>query len=340
MVTENDIHGRLRDDARDFEFVQWIRLWLREKARDSDAAGLGVLDRLEDGLAIHHSGSLGFAPQDIHSFRESDTGREELLVHFLGLQGASSPLPSFLVDPLQRSEENWAPLKAFYRLFEDRIFCILAQGLVLRSPAIRSELGNGDSLQAHLDLWTGSVDAARRSTYIGGIRQLVPHGRGRKGMERFLSRQLGIERVAVDDSCPARVPNPSPAGLDGESRLDGSCAPGSHLPVGGGGLRITLGPVEWEVFRRWSREPTAMRRRLAELVEAFLPRPMQWEAVAVLDPAGVPADCGRILGDGDPETQPRLGMAAWLGSESPEPAMLALDDPQEKRPPPGSPEAA
>ncbi|HXP90889.1 MAG TPA: type VI secretion system baseplate subunit TssG [Fibrobacteria bacterium] len=315
---------RLGDEARAFEFLQWIRLWMRTRLVSGDGTGQDILQLLDEGLDIHHSGSLAFAPQDIASAGKSPAGREELLVHFLGLQGASSPLPSYLVDPLQSVDERWAPLRTFYRLFENRIYRILALGLILRSPEIRAELGVSDALASHLDQWAGCATAESRPRRLGGLSQLVPHARSRTGLERFLSRMLGIERIEADDGPVGWVPNPAPAKMDGDSRLDGTRAAGSELPVAGDRVEIRIGPVRWEQYRAWARDPESIRAAVRGLVEDFLPRPVQWDVVAILDPCGLPPGVGRGLGDRDPDLQACLGAVAWLGDTDPEPAMLSL----------------
>jgi len=315
---------RLREEARAFEFLQWIRLWIRGRLVSGEGTGQDILQLLDEGLDIHHSGSLAFAPQDVASAGTSAAGREELLVHFMGLQGASSPLPSYLVDPLQSVDERWAPLRTFYRLFENRIYRILALGLVLRSPEIRAELGASDALVRHLDQWAGCASPGARSRRLGGLSELVPHARSRAGMERFLSRMLGVERIEVDDRPVAWVANPSPAALGGDTGLDGSHAAGTELPVGGGRVEIRIGPVMWEQYRLWARDPEGIRSAVRDLVEDFLPRPMQWDAVAVLDPSALPPRVGRGLGDGAPDLQANLGGCAWLGETDPEPAVLSL----------------
>jgi predicted component of type VI protein secretion system len=197
-------------------------------------------------------------------------------------------------------------------------------GLILRSPAIRAELGASDALQKHLDQWAGCGISGTRSRRLGGLSQLVPHARSAKGLERFLSRQLGIAKIKLDDAATAWVPNPSPAGLDGASRLDGSTATGSEIPVGGDRVEIRIGPLRWEQYRIWAREPGAIRATMRDLLGDFLPRPMQWEVVAILDPSTLPAEYGRSLGEGNSEAQACLGAAAWLGEMDPEPAVLSL----------------
>ncbi|HOX53507.1 MAG TPA: type VI secretion system baseplate subunit TssG, partial [Fibrobacteria bacterium] len=93
----NSPESRMHSEARNFEFLQWIRLWLRAKVAASREKGVDLLSLLDEGLDIVHSGSIGFAPQDLEQAGMGPNGREELRVHFMGLQGASSPLPAYLV---------------------------------------------------------------------------------------------------------------------------------------------------------------------------------------------------------------------------------------------------
>lgn len=316
--------ARMHTEARSFEFLQWVRLWLRKRVAESREKGVDLLSLLDEGLDISHSGSIGFAPQDVDKAGMGANGREELRVHFMGLQGASSPLPAYLVDPLLRSDDHWDALRDFYKIFENRSYRLLALGLILRSPAIRAELGASDDLQRHLRLLGGCDDAASESRRLGGFSLLVPQGRSRDGMRRFLAQQLDLTAVEVDASGVAWVPNPSVA-LLGECRLDGSSAIGATVPVGGERLDIKIGPMPWEQYRAWATYPEAAREKVRVLVEDYLPRPMVWEAEAVLDPTGVPPECGRSLGGADSLNQVHLGAFAWLGTEDPQPARLVLN---------------
>jgi predicted component of type VI protein secretion system len=135
---------------------------------------------------------------------------------------------------------------------------------------------------------------------------------------------LGIEGIEADDGALGWVPNPSPAKMDGDSRLDGTHAAGLELPVAGDRVEIRIGPMRWEQYRAWARHPESIRATVRELVEDFLPRPVQWDVVAILDPSGIPPGAGRGLGDQDAELQACLGMIAWLGETDPEPAKLSL----------------
>lgn len=316
--------ARMFPKAREFEFLQWVRLWLRDRLAQGQEKGVDLLALLDEGLDIAHSGSIAFAPQDVASAGDGPNGRAELRVHFMGLQGASSPLPAYLVDPLLRSDDHWDSLRDFYKIFENRSYRLLALGLILRSPAIRAELGASDDLQRHLRLLGGCDDAPSEARRLGGFSLLVPQGRSRDGMRRFLSQQLEIEAIEVDASGVAWVENPSPAFL-GQTRLDGSSAIGSTVPVGGERVDIRIGPIPWEQYRQMALHPEEARERVRILVEDYLPRPMVWEAEAILDPSGVPADCGRSLGDGSVLQQAHLGAFSWLGSESPEASRLILN---------------
>lgn len=319
----NLVETRIIPEAKRFEFLQWVRLWLRQKIR-SDRGQLDSFSHLDEGLDIRHSGSISFAPQDLASAGVSPSGRVELRVHFMGLQGASSPLPAYMVDPLLKSDDQWQALAEFYRIFENRTYRLLAQGLILRSPGIRAELGASDHLQAHLRALGGCTDASAESRRLGGFALLVPQGRSRAGLRRFLAQQLDVSLVDIQDDGLAWVPNPAKATL-GTAILDGSSALGQEIPVGGDRVDIQIGPLPWAQYALWATQPDKIRAKVKVLVEDYLPRPMVWEAVALLDPSGVPPEYGRSLGDSNSETQARLGAISWLGTENPEAARLLLN---------------
>ena len=316
---------RIRQEPRAFSFAQWVRIWLRDHLTEAGTA-TDLLSLMDDGLDIHHSGSIGFAPQDISDLRKSPNGHDELRVHFMGLQGASSPLPAYMIDPLQKSDDRWAALRGFYHIFENRTYRLFALATLLRSPWIRSEFTKADPLEKHLRLWAGCLESndpnapARR---LGSFSQLVPHGRSTDGLRRFLALQLNTPTVEIDDAAIAWIDNPAPARL-GESRLDGSGALGSSMPLGGERLSVKIGPLPWDSYRPWALDRDASTKIVATLVDDFLPRPMQWSADIELDPSTLPQSAGRALGDADAESQARLGACAWLGTDAPEAARLVL----------------
>lgn len=316
---------RFREEPRAFSFAQWVRIWLRQRLGEQGRSP-DLLSILDDGLDIHHSGSIGFAPQDIAGLGTSPSGREELRVHFMGLQGATSPLPAYMIDPLQRSDDRWGALRDFYKIFENRTYRLFALAILLRSPWIRSEFTQADPLQKHLRLWAGCLDLQdpnAPSRRLGSFSQLVPNGRSSDGLRRFLAKQLNAPTVVVDDDLTAWIPNPAPARL-GELLLDGSGAIGDRIPMGGESLEVKIGPLPWETYRIWSRDRQASTDLVGTLVDDFLPRPMQWSGEVELDPTTVPATAGRHLSDADSEAQAMLGTCAWLGTESPEAARLVL----------------
>lgn len=323
MMTDPAI--RFRQEPREFSFPQWVRIWLRQRLAEQGRSH-DLLSLLDDGLDIHHSGSIGFAPQDIAGLGTSPAGREELRVHFMGLQGASSPLPAYMIDPLQKSDDRWLPLRGFYRIFENRTYRLFALAILLRAPWIRSEFLDADPLEKNLRQWAGCLDARDErapSRRLGGFAQLVPNGRSTKGLKRFLSQQLDAPDLVVEDGTPAWIDNPAPAIL-GEFRLDGGVALGESVPMGGEHIDIRIGPLPWDAYRIWSRDPQASRDLVGVLVDDYLPRPMEWEGTVDLDPSTVPPGAGRALGDGDAESQAILGTCGWLGEEELQPARLVL----------------
>jgi type VI secretion system ImpH/TssG family protein len=312
-MTAHPPQEHLLERANEFEFRQWIRLWLREHLAKARENGPDLAALLEEGLEIFHSGSMLFASQDIAQARRLPSGRDELRVHFMGLLGASSPLPSHLVDPLQSADDRWAALRDFHRIFENRSYQLLALALLRCSAAIRVELADADDLQVRLDLLSHTGDRRSRPAKLGGFSHLARCARGKSALWRFLSRQLGTDRIRIDDALVAWIPNPAACTLGTDSVLDGSRAIGSSMPVRGARLAVEIGPLPWEEYHRWTVEPAATGSGLRALVEGFVDREVDWEAWAALDPASLPPGQGRLLGEG--AAQARLGHAAWLGED-------------------------
>ncbi len=319
-----DSSPSFRENPRLFGFSQWLRIWIRQKLQEPGRA-MDLLSLLDEGLDIHHSGSIAFAPQDIADLRTSSQGREELRVHFMGLQGTSSPLVSYLVDPLQGSEEKWAALRGFYHIFENRVYKIYGLALLLHSPWIRCEFKSSDSLEQRLRLWAGCLETSESwapERRLGSLSQLVPYERSLRGLHGFLTRQLGESRMEVEVTTEW-IPNPSCARL-GKMTLDGRCALGTEFAVGGEGIQIKMGPLAWDSYLDWARDRKASALRVATLVHDFLPRPMPWEVEVFLDATSRPKGAGRHLGDANQEDCAILGVSAWLGHEDGERAGFVL----------------
>lgn len=304
--------SRALADARNIAFDQWIRLWLRSKVRDASSRD-DMLALMAAGLRMVHSGSLGFAPQDIASCAKDRRHRDSLKLQFMGLRGASSPLPAYLTDPLEKASEGSDTLRDFLTIFENRMYQLHALALLRRRPWMREELRRIDALPSRLRALAGAPEGAATTRRLGGMGLLARRRRSSKGLAIFLADQLDLDHVDVNDRTVTQVANPSVPKL-GSATLAGGASIGERVPVGGERIAVAIGSMPWKDFRKRLRDPAGYRESLGVLIEDYLPRPMLWSVDASLDLSTVPPRAGTSLGDRDAPFQAHLGQGAWLGS--------------------------
>lgn len=308
------------EDAREYAFEQWVRLWLRRRIAglapgDAD----GILALLEDGIRPESSGSFAFPAQDIADAEIPDGRTARLRLHFLGLTGASSPLPSFLVEDLARERESSSPLRDFLHLFERRAYRLYAWVVLQRKIWARAEFSACDGLAERLMAWAGDtggpdMDDARR---LRGMALLGPSVRSAVRLRRYLSMQLSEEAIEVDDRGEQWFANPSPAGL-GRAVLGGDAAIGGRIRLAGERVQVRLGPLHWDSYREFAGDRAGTQARVAGLMEDFLERPRPWRVVFELDADTAPRST-TILGG-----EMRLGRHGWIGSSTRCPAHLVI----------------
>ncbi len=86
------------NDVHEYQFFQLVELMKRIDAENEN-------DLTNEWLFTANA-SLGFAPADVSSLTQADNGRWLLETNFLGLSGAQSPLPSFMLERLTTESEE------------------------------------------------------------------------------------------------------------------------------------------------------------------------------------------------------------------------------------------
>lgn len=85
--------------ARRYEFYQLVELLHRHHGDDLEQRHGGSVPPFQR-VRYTASASLGFPGSDVLALSESQTGKYEMEVSFLGLQGAQSPLPGYYLESL------------------------------------------------------------------------------------------------------------------------------------------------------------------------------------------------------------------------------------------------
>lgn len=86
------------NEAHEYQFFQLIELMTRIDAEKEN--------KPKGDWLFTANASLGFAPADVSSLRQLESGRWLLETNFLGLSGAQSPLPGFMLERLATESEE------------------------------------------------------------------------------------------------------------------------------------------------------------------------------------------------------------------------------------------
>ncbi len=100
------------EDVSSYQFYQLVELLKRLEPMASQS------------LLFSSHPSLGFAPSDVSELRLIEDGRWLMSTHFLGLSGAQSPLPNFMLERLATEDENGIK-RPFFDFFNHRIITLV-----------------------------------------------------------------------------------------------------------------------------------------------------------------------------------------------------------------------
>jgi len=277
-----------------FSFVQVLRLLRRIGGGDGEEpADGGERGRGGRNLRIRPDLSLGFPPADVVRIEETPGGPAgyDVTVSFLGLYGASSPLPTFYTEDLidERLSDStstrdfldifqqrlytllfqaWSKYRLFVKVAEEetpedigKLFCLLGLG----EPELREVAGGAYPLLRYLGLFT-------------------QHPRSAAGLEGILRDTIGGCRVELVPCVlrKAKVP-PDQRALLGETgnRLGEDCFLGDEIDDRMGKFRLRVGPLDADRFD--SLLPgRSLNRRVTAIVEIYLTDPLEYDIELVL----------------------------------------------------------
>lgn len=281
----------LTGKGHEFSFLQALRL---------------IQGRLPGRVRIRPVLSLAFAGSDVIRIDQEPDG-VLISISFLGLYGPAAPLPTFYTEEL--IEERLAELSVgrdFLDIFNQRIGELCYQCLVkyrLASPE------GHDAFRERLFCLVGYGGKAQRRHLeeygllpFAGIMAQRCHGAA--GLATLLKGVLGVPvRILQCVERQMVVPEEQRAVL-GKGTL-GTVFTGSSMADRNGTFLIQLGPLDGETFAGFLPEGSG-RRRLDELVGAFLRAPLLWDLQLLLAAEEVPAvRLGSSRGG-------RLGYDSWI----------------------------
>ena len=320
-----DLKLDLLKQGHGFSFVQALRLLRRcGGAGEEEPAGHGK--GAERHPRIRPDLSLGFPASDVTRIEETPGASDgyRVTVSFLGLYGASSPLPTFYTEDLIDEQladstttrdfldifhqqlylllfRSWAKYRQFVTIVEeaspedlDKLFCLMGLG----EPELRRITGGPYGLLRYIGLFS-------------------QHPRSAAGLEGLLRDAIGGPPVELVPCLlrKARIP-PDQRAVLGESgrRLGEDCFLGDEIDDRTGKFRLRIGPLDADRFDSLLPGRQA-HHRIAAMVGLYLTDPLEYDIELVL--AGGEA---RTMCLGAPRWS-ALGLDTWsfsgdMGSEA------------------------
>ncbi|HQT96313.1 MAG: type VI secretion system baseplate subunit TssG [Desulfobacteria bacterium] len=294
-----DLKLDLLKQGHGFSFFQALRLLRRcgvagEESGDREGSDLN--------LRIRPDLSLGFPASDVARIEETPGGPADyrVTVSFLGLYGASSPLPTFYTEDLideQLADSTttrdfldifhqqlylllfrcWSKYRQSVKVVEEespddleKLFCLMGLG----EPELRKVAGGPYGLLRYLGLFT-------------------QHPRSAAGLEGMLRDAIGGPPVELIPCLlrKARIP-PDQLAVLGESggRLGEDCFIGNEIDDRMGKFRLRIGPLDADRFDSLLPGRPA-HQRVAAMVGLYLTDPLEYDLELVLSGGEAKAAC-------------------------------------------------
>jgi type VI secretion system protein ImpH len=290
---------RLVNEFPTFNFFQAVLLLEEFFSRQ------GIPRPFESGRIRFASDSkLSFPPNDIAGIREQG-GDFTFLLSFMGLIGASSPLPVYFSELPIRNPEAAAGLTDFLAIFNHRLYALFFRAWkkyhFLRTLSPRGDDSFSKAITALAGMPAGAADGRLRA--FTGL--LAGRSRGRAGLESLLSTWFDGLPVVVRQWMPRQCPIPDLPGLGRGCRLGNNAVAGTTVLDRAGSFRVVVGPLSIERYETFlpGTENIAV---LIGLVRGYCVDPLEFDVEVQLQSVDlIPV----VLG----ATDARLGATSSLG---------------------------
>nr|WP_246152279.1 type VI secretion system baseplate subunit TssG [Roseospira navarrensis] len=326
--------GRLQAEPHRFTFVQAVRLHQREARRAGSGRSVGGdAPPGEEAVRLRAHQALGFQPGQVAPPRRRDTAEDgipRIAATFLGLTGPNGALPQHYTEMvMQRAREHDTGMRDFFDLFNHRLLSLfwraMAKYRLDLSYELHPENGDLDAVTQALMSLVGlglpgltdrlPVDDERIVYYGGHFSRRPPTA---AALEQMLGDYFG-RPITVQQFHGRWLFLPpeeqSRLGAPQGSRLGVDTVAGSRVWDVQGSVRLRIGPVDWEGFRRFQPDGPDLQR-LASLARLHLGPEFAFDVQVVLAREAVPRLRMPRAGE-SAEGAPRLGWNAWLTHETP-----------------------
>jgi type VI secretion system protein ImpH len=297
-----DLIDTLTKEGQNFSFFQAAMLleeYFAKKHNDSAPFRSGRVRFFPDP-------SIVFPQSDISKVA-SDGEQVRVMLSFMGMVGASSPLPNYFSDYIARYPENAQALYDFCTIFNNRVHALFYRAFCKYRFSLAVLLGGFLSNVSHLaGNPGGGPQGAQRMLAYAGV--LSSRRRSARALETVISNYFDGVPVGVKEWLPRWTPVANPTKLGSAAALGVSTTIGTEIFDMAGKFRVSVGPLKRDMFETFlDRSPKIKAMR--KLVQSFMTDPLEFDIEVRLSAQDLIAV---VLG----QENARLGQTSSLGSSA------------------------
>lgn len=151
--------------------------------------------------------SLGFTYNEIYKVIEKEGGCE-VFVNFLGLQGGSSELPSYILDLLAKNDDGGEGWSLYFDFFNNHLLWLLYDVMVQKNYAKAIQEDFKDTISKILFSLLGFRGGEERArAYLRFSPLLINPIRSKKHVQKVLQEAFGLQdRLRIVENLPHKTP--------------------------------------------------------------------------------------------------------------------------------------
>ncbi|MBZ0134873.1 MAG: type VI secretion system baseplate subunit TssG [Planctomycetes bacterium] len=321
--TRHPLTTELLQNANQYSFYEAVRL-LHGLHKDAPKVGYqGPPER--ERIRFRPLLSMSFPVSDIahvHALEQPDGGeRYRLDLTFMGLYGASSPLPAFYTEDLIRLEDDDSLIRGFLDLFHHRLISFVFRVWEKYRHTVQYDPAGKDYYSRRLLTLLGAAlehlphdESLRPGRLLGYAGLLTQHPRSAASLRALLAEHFPEAPVEIEQ-CKGRWCEISRAE---RNRLgEANCTLGQDTTLGqavfdrAGNFGISMGPMDFDAYMEMLPDTDNMSQ-LRELVDVFNNDCLDYEVTLILRGDQV----RRAQLNSRTEAYTRLGWSSWLGESS------------------------
>jgi type VI secretion system protein ImpH len=329
--TDHPLIRRIQEEGNRFSFFQAVYLLEQYCNSISKIARVGNQGPANiECIRFKPEASLGFPASDVVSVEKIDNSgsnlpRFQVTTSFLGLYGTDSPLPDFYTEDIIQADPDESNVKDFLDIFHHRLSSLFYRCWLKYRYYLQFISDGNDEFSKRVFAFVGmgtpglteklKISPIRLLRYVGLFMQ---QNHSASALEILLSDYFDGIPVKIEE-CVGRwvkIDEEDRSALGAKnSQLGTKITVGNRVFDRTGKFRVTISISSFKEFTRFLPNGDNFKA-LKEIIEAFLPSPLDFELELILPGIEVPKP--------SLEGSMQLGWTSWSASTQPEESVSVI----------------